>query len=388
MTADSVPFARAPASVSAVALAKSNWRGDRSSDRADEKRQATTVPVYTLDPLQDPRWPEFLERHPSASVFHSRGWLDALRRTYGYEPIVYTTSPPRAELANGLVFCRVASWLTGRRLVSLPFSDHTEPLTTGKEELQYLLSFLEQARQRENWKYIEIRPLRKAVQNGDGFEKSGSFYFHRIDLRPPIDVLFRSFHKSCIQRKIRRAERETLTCEEGRSEAFLDKFYQLLLLTCRRKQLPPQPLAWFRHLIACMGDSLKIHMSSKNDRPVASILTLSFKGCLTYKYGCGDARFGNLGGMHLLLWRAIEEAKRNGLHEFDLGRSDVDAPGLVTFKDRWGTTRSVINYLRCSASPIPGVRVGWPARIEKQFCTYAPDRFLVAAGEMLYRHFG
>jgi hypothetical protein len=61
---------------------------------------------------------------------------------------------------------------------------------------------------------------------------------------------------------------------------------------------------------------------------------------------------------------------------------------LVTFKDRWGTTRSVIHYLRCSASPIPGVRVGWPARIEKQFCTYAPDRFLVAAGEMLYRHFG
>src|SRR5438132_1052755 len=203
---------------------------------ADEKRRGTTVPVYTLDPLQDRRWPEFLERHPSASMFHSRGWLDALRRTYGYEPIAYTTSPPRAELANGLVFCRIASWLTGRRLVSLPFSDHSEPLTNGGEELQYFLGFLEQGRQSENWKYIEIRPLRKTVESSSGFEKSRTFYVHGIDLRPSIETLFRGFHKDCIQRKIRRAEREALTYEEGRSEALLDKFYQLLLLTCRRKR--------------------------------------------------------------------------------------------------------------------------------------------------------
>ena len=41
------------------------------------------MPVYTLDPLRDPRWPEFLDRHSSASVFHSRGWLDALRTEVG-----------------------------------------------------------------------------------------------------------------------------------------------------------------------------------------------------------------------------------------------------------------------------------------------------------------
>ena len=27
--------------------------------------------VYTLDPLRDPRWDEFVSRHDSASVFHS-----------------------------------------------------------------------------------------------------------------------------------------------------------------------------------------------------------------------------------------------------------------------------------------------------------------------------
>ena len=85
--------------------------------------------VYAIDPLRDARWPEFICRHPNASVFHTRGWLRAIQTTYGYEPIVFTTSAPSAEgLTNALLFCIVRSWLTGRRLVSLPFSDHCEPL--------------------------------------------------------------------------------------------------------------------------------------------------------------------------------------------------------------------------------------------------------------------
>ena len=47
-----------------------------------------TTGVSVLDPLADARWDDLLERHPRASVFHSRGWLEALKRTYGYEPIV------------------------------------------------------------------------------------------------------------------------------------------------------------------------------------------------------------------------------------------------------------------------------------------------------------
>ena len=82
--------------------------------------------VFVLDPLTDSRWDDLLDRHPRASVFHSRGWLEALKRTYGYEPIVLTTTG-QGPLANGLVLCRVRTWLS-RRLVSLPFSDHCDPL--------------------------------------------------------------------------------------------------------------------------------------------------------------------------------------------------------------------------------------------------------------------
>src|SRR4029434_9539200 len=99
-----------------------------------------------------------VKRHPRPPVSNTPGWLEALRRTYGYEPVVYTTSPPRADLTDGLVLCRIRSRITGRRLVSLPFSDHCEPLTDSPEDLRTLLNFLESTRSTERWKYVEVRP--------------------------------------------------------------------------------------------------------------------------------------------------------------------------------------------------------------------------------------
>src|ERR1700749_333321 len=80
--------------------------------------------VQILDPLTDSRWDDLVARNKYASVFHQRGWLEALRRTYKYQPLVLTNSPTGPPLEGGLVVCRVSSWLTGTRLVSLPFADH------------------------------------------------------------------------------------------------------------------------------------------------------------------------------------------------------------------------------------------------------------------------
>ena len=42
----------------------------------------STMSVYEIDPTTDERWDDFLQSHPEASIFHTRGWLEALRRTY------------------------------------------------------------------------------------------------------------------------------------------------------------------------------------------------------------------------------------------------------------------------------------------------------------------
>ena len=102
--------------------------------------QQKTVTTYKINPLTDQRWQEFVADHPRASVFHSTPWLSALARTYRYQPLAFTTSPPDNKLENGLVFCRVQSWITGDRLVSLPFSDHCAPLVEDFGDLQPLVA--------------------------------------------------------------------------------------------------------------------------------------------------------------------------------------------------------------------------------------------------------
>lgn len=344
--------------------------------------------VYTFDPLEGPRWGEFVGRHTQASVFHTPHWLEAVRRTYGYAPVVYTTCPPTASLTNGVVFCRVSSWLSGRRMVSLPFADHCEPLVEGPEDCTEMSNFLPALIARENCQYIEIRPLRSDLLAGPGLNKSRSFSFHVLDLRPALDDLFRGFHKDSTQRKIRRADREALGYEEGRSEVLLNKFYRLLLLTRRRHKLPPHPVDWFRNLIACLGDRLTIRVASQRGRPVASILTLYYRDTLVYKYGCSDASSHNLGAMQFLFWKAIQEAKERGAQKFDLGRSDSDNAGLITFKERWGATRSSLTYVRCSAPSLRSTKEGYGMRLAKEVFARMPDGLLTAAGKVLYRHIG
>ena len=308
--------------------------------------------IYKLNPLHDARWEEFLARHPEASMFHSQAWLKALHRTYGYEPVVFTTSMPRAELKNGLVFCKVKSWLTGRRLVSLPFSDHCQPLAdTG--EVQVILEHVKHEESVEGYKYVEIRPL-----NDDGlressiqFKNNASYAFHKIELSSEPALIFQRFHESCVQRKIRKAEREQLSYEAGRSEPLLQKFHYLFLLTRRRHKLPPPPFSWFRNLIECLGRQLTIHVASKGNDPVSSIITVSYRNSLVYKFGCCNSKFNNLGGTAFLLWRAIVAGKQEtGAEEFDLGRSNFEDPGLMDFKRHLGGLPSTLNYYRHSLS--------------------------------------
>src|SRR5690242_2164429 len=344
--------------------------------------------VYKLNPLEDSRWAEFSRAHPNSSVFHATHWLAALHRTYGYAPVVYTTSPPATALTNGIVFCRINSWLTGRRLVSLPFADHCEPLVENSCEADEILGSLQSTLEEDSLKYVEIRPRNSAPRAELQMDQGDSYCLHVLDLRPGLPDLFRGFQKDSTQRKIRRAQREGLRYEMGRSPALLNEFYRLCCLTRRRHNVPPQPLPWFRNLISSFGDRIAIHAAFKGQNAIASIVTLRYGPTLVYKYGCSDAHFHNLGGMPLLFWKAIEYAKEHGLQEFDLGRSDLDNQGLIAFKRHLGAVQSTLIYRRRYAARHRAVAAARGRALAQRVIGHLPDVLLTAAGRLLYKHVG
>jgi CelD/BcsL family acetyltransferase involved in cellulose biosynthesis len=344
--------------------------------------------VYEVDPLGDPRWTEFLRHDPRASVFHTPQWLEALRRSYGYRPFVLTTSAPRQDLSNGIVLCHVNSWLTGKRMVSLPFSDHCEPLVECPHVLEeVLMSQFNQVR-KGHVRYIEIRPLRSLQPENPELRPSNTYHFHTVDLRPSLDEIFHKLHKNSIQRKIRRAEREGLVYQEGNDPRLLDQFYRLFAVTRGRHGLPPSPLQWLRNLLDCFGPDAQVRIASKEGCPVAGMLTLVHGKTIVYKYGGTDTRFNPMGGMSLLFWRTIQDGKARGLEELDLGRCDADDTGLVTFKNRWGSVKSTLTYWRLGEKGTQNHLNGWPADVARRLFLYTPHPLRVKLGNFLYKHVG
>jgi CelD/BcsL family acetyltransferase involved in cellulose biosynthesis len=341
--------------------------------------------VYEIDPLRDPRWIELLERDSRASIFHHPTWLQALGATYGYAPIVLTTSAPGHRMLNGVAFCRVNSWLTGCRMVSLPFSDHCDPLCESYE-LQEILNFAQTQIQLRNLRYIELRPVTASLSE-NGASASERFAFHVIDLRPSGPTIFKSFHKNSIRMMIQRAERERLVYEQGSDDQLLKKFYHLFVMTRRRHGVPPSPLRWFRNIVRYLGSRAQVRLASKGHDPVAAIFTLTFGQKMVYKYGASDPRFNKLGATPFLLWKAIEEAKGEGIAQFDLGRSDLGNQGLIRFKDHLGSIRTSLTYWKLPMSAQP-TRSSRRFELARRFLLHAPSSIQIGIGSLFAKHMG
>ena len=342
--------------------------------------------IETLDPLLDPRWDKLVSSHPHATVFHTTGWLKALAKTYGYRPVALTSAGAGERLSDGVVFCEVRSRFTGARLISLPFSDHAQPLLNGGDGFAKMKQWMEAACSRGQWKYFELRPNICEMDPGSHLVATESFWLHTLDLAPSIEKLFSNLHKSCIQRRIRHAEHEHLTYERSCTDRLIDDFYSLTLITRKRHRLLPQPREWFRSILAEMSPNAEIRIARKDGVPVAAILTLRHRGTVVYKYGSSDERFHRLGAMPFLFWRLIEESKLEGLEQIDFGRTELENAGLIEFKDRIGTTKTKMSYLRYPRSQrTSGVQLS-RLGLQRKLLSFLPDIVSSNMGRLVYRH--
>jgi hypothetical protein len=92
--------------------------------------------------------------------------------------------------------------------------------------------------------------------------------------------------------------------------------------------------------------------------------------------------------MPLLFWKAIQEGKRLGAGEFDLGRSDTDNPGLAAFKEHLGAACSMLVYFSCPPRARSSPASGWKMKVARSTLGLLPDALLITAGRLLYRHVG
>jgi CelD/BcsL family acetyltransferase involved in cellulose biosynthesis len=97
--------------------------------------------------------------------------------------------------------------------------------------------------------------------------------------------------------------------------------------------------------------------------------------------------------MHLLFWKAIQEAKSKGLRSLDFGRTDAGQQGLITFKNRWGAEQSVLTYSRFGVAEksthIFDLSASqWKRKATTFALSHLSPRVLSFIGQIVYRHIG
>ena len=112
-----------------------------------------------LNPLEMPSWDSMLLRTPGASFFHGSAWARVLSESYGYTPLYFSVID--SEKFRALVpVMEVNSFLTGKRGVSLPFTDYCDPLIDEGVEFpdrDGIFNKIVEFGKKRGWKYIELR---------------------------------------------------------------------------------------------------------------------------------------------------------------------------------------------------------------------------------------
>jgi hypothetical protein len=300
-------------------------------------------PVEVIDPLRFPGWDCLLARAGESSFFQSLAWAKVLHETYGHRP-VYFCRFNNGSLEELLPVMEVASVWTGRRGVSLPFTDFCPTLLRpGSGSREICVVALAHGRQR-GWRYFECRNRQSFWEET---VPSVSFLGHIVELQADEGVLFQRL-ESAMRRAIRKAESSGLEIEFGQTSESVRTYYGLHCLTRARHGVPPQPIQFFDKIAEhVLGNKRGFTVTARLDgRPVASAVFFCHNHDAIYKFGASDFAYQHLRPNNILMWAAIKHLAKEGFRSLHMGRTSVANDGLRRFKLAFGAREEKIDYFK------------------------------------------
>jgi hypothetical protein len=335
--------------------------------------------LQPVNPLEHPDWDATLARRPDFSFFHGAAWTRVLAETYGFTPVW------GREGTSLLPLMEVASWLTGRRGIALPFTDECAPLCDSEKQFESLFQKALECGRAKGWKSIELRGGRNLLPAAPA---SLSFYGHDVDLTPGEKRLFEKMDGAARQ-AVRKAERDGVTVEVLQSEQAVRDFYGLQCLTRKRHGLPPQPLQFFLNIgrrILSEGQGMVV-LARWQGSTIAGAVFFFLGGRAIYKYGASDYRRQQLRPNNLIMWEAMKWLARQGATGLNLGKTSLLNAGLRKFKLNLGAVERRIEYVKFDLRRNEfGVERDGIAGWHNRFFRVMPVFLSRRAGQLLYKH--
>jgi CelD/BcsL family acetyltransferase involved in cellulose biosynthesis len=340
--------------------------------------------LSALNPLEHAGWDSLLSSHSASSFFHTTAWCNVLHQSYAHRPL-YLSRVAEDRLIGLLPLMEVASPWTGRRGVSLPFTDVCPALTAAASGVEELFELAKQQGRRLGWSYLEFRGSRPPWP---GAFPSLSFWDHIVELDAGPEAVFKHFD-SALRRGIRKAEAAGLKVEFNNNLDAIRSYFSLHCGTRRRHGVPPQPLSFFENIarfVFAAGQGF-VATARFGQRPAAAAVFFHWRNQAIYKFGASDYRLQHLRPNNLVMWAAIQKFAAEGFKQLDLGRTSLANEGLRRFKSGFGAREHRIDYYRYDLRHQTFVQDADRAegRLNQLFRRLPPPLFRLA-GRLLYPH--
>lgn len=336
---------------------------------------------------------EFMAERASDHFYVDPEWLDLITSHYGYKLIPLTTTNSSGSITGFLPLCYVKSPLTGRRLVSFPFSDSCPLLAEDEASANDLIDQAIQLAKQKRVRYLELRTgQNETLAKRDDLVAANLYANWLVQLGPDPDAVYKHLHQGA-RRKIKKARSQGVQVRIAERREDMYEYYRLHLLTRTKKHgMPSQPLSYFMRLWDIFAPSGQIHLelAEYEGKVVAAHITSFYGQTARYMYGASDERYQDLGAGYLLTWEEIVWGCQHGYQQLDLGRTAYANPGLMQYKRSWGAMEEPAPYYYYPA--IQGLATTSESSRKYQLITQywrrLPLQISAPLGGLLYKHLG
>ena len=353
--------------------------------------------IKIIDPYQDNRWDMFVENHPFGWIVHTSGWKKVLEQTFphikGHHLALIDTETN--QIKAGLPIYEISSWLTGNRLVSIPFATIADVLTSNSQQSSLLINEAIRLLKQIKYSHIEIRTLgSSALVNNEQLRNNHDYKHHCLDITAGKEAIWNHFSYKSIRYEINKANKNKIKLKVAETENDLHTFYLLYSKTRKRLGLPSQPYLFFKILYNTFAKSnnINILLGLFEDNAIAGQLLFKYNGRISVEATGGNDDYRKISPNHFLFWEGIKLACAEGYKIYDFGRTSIHNTTLMDFKKRWGTTETdLYTYYYDHGEN----KIGTASRetslsytLMRYMCQKAPGPVQPMLSHFCYRHLG
>jgi FemAB-related protein (PEP-CTERM system-associated) len=283
----------------------------------------------------------FVRTQPAATLFHLPAWSQAVEKGSGQQSY-YLVAETTEGVEGVLPLSAIRSRLFGNALVSSGFAVGGGVLATSQTVAEQLIA---QATSLAADLKCPTLELRGGMLPEDGWHLDTGTYAGFVRALAENDEAQLLAIPRKQRAEVRRSLGFDLTVETGTTARDRDAHYSAYATSVRNLGTPVFPRALFNAMLDAFGNDADILTVRHEGRPLTSVLSFYFNGCVMPYWGGGTADARTWRANDRMYYALMCHARAKGCTRFDFGRSKTGT-GPAAFKANWGFEPQPLSYAK------------------------------------------